>query len=132
MHIPAKGELLIAVLRAAFPAIPETAHTLRVSCSTIGKNRNSFVRWGYKDSKRTDSLQLSGGDELMLIRLLAEMGTQIPRGIQKLVIEANMGEVVRISCDAHLLIDVDAPESPQEHLLYDLSTNIPEDGPRVS
>ena len=132
MHIPAKGELLIAVLRAAYPAIPETAHTMRVSCSTQGKNRNSFIRWGYKDSKRTDSLQLDAKDEAMLIDLLAETGTQLPRGIQKLVIEANAGEVVRISCDAHLLIDVDAPESPQEHLLYDLSTNIPEDSPNVS
>ncbi len=132
MHIPAKGELLISVLRAAFPAIPDTAHTMRVSCSTQGKNRNSFIRWGYKDSKRADSLQLSGKDELLLIQLLAEMGTQLPRGVQKLVIEANAGEVVRISCDAHLLIEIDARESPETRVYDSESTNIPKDSPLVS
>lgn len=113
MHIPAKGELLIAVLRAAFPAIPESAHTLRVHFDTQGKTRLSFVRWGYKTGKRADSIRVTAEDEALVMGLLAEMGTLLPRGIQKLVIAADTGESVRISCEAHLLIDLDARESPE-------------------
>ena len=113
-HIPAKGELVIAVLCAAFPAIPEEADHLLVYCAVDRADRRAYIQWSYQEkAHRQDRINLDMAAEHLLLEVLKEMHYPLPAGLRKLVIHAVRGEKVKVTCEGDILVPVEAPDAKE-------------------